>query len=102
MTMDTEAAILQALHDDPADEASWLALADWLEESGRAKQAELLRLHRAVREGPAAPRYEANRKRIQALLKAGVVPCVPTITSSIGMRLALVPSGELVMGSLPA
>jgi uncharacterized protein (TIGR02996 family) len=28
--MDTEAALLRALHDDPADETSWLALADWL------------------------------------------------------------------------
>jgi uncharacterized protein (TIGR02996 family) len=30
-----EAAFLQALHADPTDEATWLALADWLEEGSR-------------------------------------------------------------------
>src|SRR5438067_190666 len=59
-----EAPFLSALHDDPADEASWLALADWLDEDGRSAQAELLRLHRAVRQGPAPDpaRLDAKRK----------------------------------------
>jgi uncharacterized protein (TIGR02996 family) len=92
---------LSAIHDDPAEEATWLALADWLEENGRSAQAEFLRLHRAVRPGPTAPRFDANRTRLQAMLKAKVVPCVPTIANSLGMRLALIPAGEFVMGSPP-
>ena len=32
--------LLQVLRDDPNDEVAWLALADWLEESGQAGRAE--------------------------------------------------------------
>jgi uncharacterized protein (TIGR02996 family) len=39
-----EAAFLQALHADPNDEATWLALTDWLEEDGQADRADLVRL----------------------------------------------------------
>lgn len=94
-----EQAFLAALHDDPAEEATWLALADWLEENGRSAQAEYLRLHRALRQGRHAARYEDNRRRLQALIKANVSPCVPTLTNSLGMRLALIPAGTFVMGS---
>src|SRR4051794_29347714 len=96
-----EDTFLSAIHEDPSDEASWLALADWLEENGRSPQAEFLRLHRAVRPGPAAPRFDANRKRLQAMLKGKFSPCVPTLTNSLGMRLALIPPGTFVMGSSP-
>jgi uncharacterized protein (TIGR02996 family) len=37
-----EAAFLQALHADPNDEATWLALGDWLEDDGQADRAELV------------------------------------------------------------
>jgi formylglycine-generating enzyme required for sulfatase activity len=36
---------------------------------------------------------------VRRLLAAGVLPCVPTITNSIGMKLALIPAGTFLMGS---
>ena len=46
--MDIEHAVLQAIHDNPSDETSWLVLADWLEENGTtevdAARAELIRV----------------------------------------------------------
>src|SRR5262249_39520999 len=47
--MDTESALLSALHASPGDDVSWLALADWLEEQGEAPRAELLRLTTMLR-----------------------------------------------------
>ena len=47
-----EAAFLQALHADPIDEATWLALADWLDDDGQADRAELVRLVRRLRTLP--------------------------------------------------
>ncbi|MFO0844065.1 MAG: SUMF1/EgtB/PvdO family nonheme iron enzyme [Gemmataceae bacterium] len=47
--MDTERTLLEALHADPGDETARLALADRLEEQGRGGQAELVRLHQALR-----------------------------------------------------
>jgi uncharacterized protein (TIGR02996 family) len=97
--MDSEAGFLAALHDDSADEASWLALADWLEENNRSEQAELLRLHRSVRLASDDPAQTTAIERIRELLLAGVKPCVPTITNSVGVELALIPAGEFLMGS---
>jgi uncharacterized protein (TIGR02996 family) len=97
--MDTEEALLEALHADPADEVAWLALADWLDEHDRGPQAELLRLHRIVRTAADGRARQSAVKRIRALLRSGVRPCVPERTSSIGMRLALIRSGRFLMGS---
>ena len=36
--------LLQSLHNDPNEEMTWLALADWLEENGQAERAALARL----------------------------------------------------------
>src|SRR5262249_45083134 len=44
-----EETFLAALRDDPADELTWQALADWLEEDGQGERAELLRLTRQMR-----------------------------------------------------
>jgi uncharacterized protein (TIGR02996 family) len=44
----TEGDFLAALHANPSDEVTWLALADWLEEDGQAKRAELLRIVRRL------------------------------------------------------
>jgi uncharacterized protein (TIGR02996 family) len=97
--MELEQAILQALHDNPADEASWLALTDWLQEQDGDQRAELLRLHRQLRHAPAGAERLAAEGRIQHLLAAGVRPCMPTLTNSIGMHLVLIPAGTFWMGS---
>jgi uncharacterized protein (TIGR02996 family) len=95
--MDVEAALFQAIHDDPTDEAAYLALADWLEEQGRSERSELLRLQRELRWAPQGRRE--REARVQALLAGGAQPCVPTLTNSIGIRLALISPGFFWMGS---
>ncbi len=97
--MDTEAALLQALHDRPADDLAWLALADCLEEQGQIERAELLRLERALRDLPQGKPRQAPEQRLAALLAAGVRPCAPTLTNSVGMQFALIPPGTFWMGS---
>jgi uncharacterized protein (TIGR02996 family) len=95
--LDTEQALLQALHKDPRDAVTWSALADCLEEQGQAERAELLRLSRLP--PPAGTDRLAAEGRVRELLAAGVQPCVPTLENSIGMCLALVPPGSFLMGS---
>jgi uncharacterized protein (TIGR02996 family) len=97
--MNTEAALLESLHAQPGDEVAWLALADWLEENDRQDQAELLRLHRTIRAASDDAPRQAALMRLRDLLHGGVRPCVPVRTSSIGMRLALIPGGTFWMGS---
>jgi uncharacterized protein (TIGR02996 family) len=94
---DVQATLLQALAAVPGDATAWLALADHLEEQGQPERAELLRLSR-LQEAD-APTHEAGQARLQALLLGGTVPCVPVLTNSVGMRLALVPAGTFQMGS---
>jgi uncharacterized protein (TIGR02996 family) len=97
--VDTEHTLLEAIHADPADDTGRLALADWLEEQGRAWQAELLRLHQALRlrepAGPPGPTFA----RLCALLEAGVRPVVPERVNCVGMRFTLIPAGAFWMGS---
>jgi formylglycine-generating enzyme required for sulfatase activity len=97
--MDTQRALLEALHHDPADEVAWRALGDALEESAATERAELLRLTRGLHGEPTGPNRQRRQQRLQALLGAGVVPCVPEMVNSIGMRLALVPAGVFWMGA---
>jgi uncharacterized protein (TIGR02996 family) len=96
-----EAVLLQALHKDPTDKLTWLALADWLEEDGRPQRAELLRLVRRLRALPVmevTPERARLEARLAGLLNAGVRPVVPEVLNSIGMRLALIPPGRFRMG----
>jgi uncharacterized protein (TIGR02996 family) len=93
-----EEVLLKALHEDPADDATRLVLADWLEEHGDVR-GELLRLHVALRRRPAGADLAAGEGRLRALLAAGLRPCVPVLTNSVGMELALVPPGAFLMGS---
>ena len=97
--MELEQAILHVLHDNPADEASWLVLSDWLEEQGQDQRSELLRLHRGLRHPIADADRLAAEKRIQHLLAGGVRPCMPILTNSIGMQMVLIPAGSFWMGS---
>ncbi len=93
--------LLHAIHDDPADEASWLVLADWLEENDDPKRAELLRAHRGLRSDQPAAKRRRGERHVMELLAAGVKPCVPVRTNSPGMELALIPAGSFRMGSPP-
>jgi uncharacterized protein (TIGR02996 family) len=97
-----EAVFLAALHAEPNDEATWLALADWLDEDGQADRAELVRLVRRLRPLPVmevTPERAALEDRVADLLNAGVRPVVPEVVNSLGMRLALIPPGRFRMGS---
>src|SRR2546421_731083 len=96
--MDLESALLQAIHDHPGDETSWLALADWLEERDDPR-GELLRLTRWLRTEGDGPGRLAWEGRVRELLASGLRPCWPVLTNSVGMQLALVLSGAFRMGS---
>jgi uncharacterized protein (TIGR02996 family) len=98
--MDTERTLLEALLADPADRACWLALGDWLEESDQVGRAELLRLRLELQDLQTGAERRAEREhRLRGLLERGVRPAVPTLINSIGMPLALIPSGSFWMGS---
>jgi uncharacterized protein (TIGR02996 family) len=99
--MNAEATLLHALHANPADETAWLALADCLEEQGETDRAELVRLTHLLRWAPEGPERTTQEERLRTLLAADVRPCVPLLTNSLGMRLALIPPGRFWMGSLP-
>jgi uncharacterized protein (TIGR02996 family) len=97
-----EETFLQALHAEPNDEATWLALADWLEEEGQTDRAELIRLVRRLRLLPLMRRVGERARledRLAELLTQGVRPVVAEVVNSIGMRLALLPPGRFRMGS---
>src|SRR4051794_11374655 len=93
-----EEAFHAALRDDPSDELTWQALADFLDDDGHADRAELLRLTRRLREVPVARRGAAG-KRMAALLRAGVRPVIVTWTNSVGMTFSLIQPGRFLMGS---
>ena len=89
---------LQSILDDPAGAATtWPILADWLEEQGDAR-AELVRLCHDPRYRPDLSGVERDA-RVRVLLAAGLLPCVPAWTNSIGMKLVLIPAGKFLMGS---
>jgi uncharacterized protein (TIGR02996 family) len=97
-----EATFLQALHAEPTDELTWLALADWLEEDGQSDRAELVRLVRRLRTLPPWERSGDRawmEARVAELLDAGVRPVVAELINSIGMRLTLISAGRFLMGS---
>jgi formylglycine-generating enzyme len=99
--MDARDALLAALHADPADAVAWLALADWLDENGESPRAELLRLHHSLPHLRPGRQRLAVENRIQAMLVSGVRPCVPVLTNSLGLQMALIPAGTFRMGSPP-
>jgi uncharacterized protein (TIGR02996 family) len=99
-----EPTFLAALNDDPNDEVTWLALADWLEEDGQPQRAELVRLTRQLHAlPPVRQRRPARRKELESrvveLILAGVRPAVPEIVNSIGMRFAAIGPGLFRMGA---
>jgi uncharacterized protein (TIGR02996 family) len=100
MTTTNEEAFLSALRDDPNDELTWWALADWLDDSGQGERAELLRLLSRARTKPLSE-HCADSARAAELLAAGVEPVRLEFTNSIGMRFVLVWPGRFLMGSPP-
>jgi len=97
--MNNEASFLQAILAQPEADDTWMVLADWLEETGQAERAELVRLQLTLRRESNRERRRPCEKRVQTLLLHGVRPCVPTITNSLGMQFALIPPGLFWMGS---
>jgi uncharacterized protein (TIGR02996 family) len=95
--MNMEQAFLAAISEHPEEETTWLVLADWLEERGDPR-GELLRLTRRLMRPGGADR-PAREERLRQLLAAGVRPCWPVLTNSIGMQFALIPAGTFLMGS---
>jgi uncharacterized protein (TIGR02996 family) len=94
-----EAAFLQAILDNPREHGTWLVLGDWLEEQGDGDRAELVRLQIRLRGRVPVRERSGLEKQLRKLLAAGVPPCVPAITNSLGMQLALIPPGCFQMGS---
>jgi uncharacterized protein (TIGR02996 family) len=86
------------LHHDPGDQTTWLALADALEESGQSDRAELTRLTCRLRASPPGTVCTKEQERVQELLQSGVLPCVPEVVNSIGVRFVLIPPGAFLMG----
>ncbi len=94
-----ESAFLGSILDNPAEDDTWLVLADWLEEQGQSERAELVRLQLLLRK-PLPHRERARLGSVaQKLLASGIRPLVPTITNSLGMRMVLVAPGTFPMGS---
>jgi uncharacterized protein (TIGR02996 family) len=97
--MNTERALLEALHHDPGDQAAWMALADWLEESEQPGPTELLRLDIELRRWPRDRQHGRRQARLQALLAGGTRPIVPSFVNSVKAEMVLVPAGHFAMGS---
>jgi uncharacterized protein (TIGR02996 family) len=97
--MDEEAALWAAIHAEPDDEVAWLVLGDWLEDHANLLRAELFRLTLDLRLGRVEARRPALEERQRHLLASGVLPPVPEMVNSVGMRLALIPPGTFWMGS---
>src|SRR5262249_43797560 len=93
-----EETFLDSLLDDPGDEVTWSALADWLDDDGQTQRAEVLRLTRRMRPTGVSQRGHVPR-RYAELLAAGTRPVIVQWANSIGMRFALVPAGRFLMGS---
>jgi uncharacterized protein (TIGR02996 family) len=80
-------AMIRELGEKPRDQATWCVIADYLEEHGEERRAELARLGRRMRlEGESWT--VTDNERVQELLASGVEPVVPTVTNSIGMKFA--------------
>jgi uncharacterized protein (TIGR02996 family) len=102
-----EQALLQAVVENPNDEATYLVLADWLEENDDPRRAELLRLHRQLlatcTEPDRYPQRSAWQTRVVALLAKGVRPCVPgrstLLPGGVEMMFNFIPPGSFLMGS---
>jgi uncharacterized protein (TIGR02996 family) len=100
-------SLLQGIVDNSRDEARWLVLADWLEEHGDPRRAELIRLHRYLLatccEPDRHPERGGQQARIVELLCEGVRPCMPQKTIVLGegveLTFVFIPPSSFLMGS---
>jgi uncharacterized protein (TIGR02996 family) len=94
-----EEDLLRAVVARPAEAGqTWLVLADWLDERGRAAEAELIRLlHQSTWQPDLTP--EGRQARTISLLIGGLRPCVPRWTNRTGIEFVWCPPGSFVMGS---
>jgi uncharacterized protein (TIGR02996 family) len=105
--MPTLQAILEAIAEQPEEDAQWLILADWLEEQDdpRGEQVRLLHALRQPqscimdRRRKAYRQRQLQEERLLQLQSQGVPTCQPTRINSVGMVLALIPPGTFLMGS---
>src|SRR5205823_5198231 len=101
--------LLRGIVADPQAEDRWLVLADFLEEKGDPRSAELLRLHRRLLATCCEPERHPERAvwqaRIVSMLADGVKPCVPQRTvalgEGVGMTFNFIQPGTFLMGSPP-
>src|SRR5690349_12797197 len=91
-------AFLQGIINDPQNAATtWLVLADWLEDQGDPRSELVRLLHQ--------PDYrrdwsgEQRDERVRELLASGMVPAIPSLIKSIGMKFVLIPAGTFLMGA---
>jgi uncharacterized protein (TIGR02996 family) len=104
-----ELAFLEAVVENPGDEAPLLVLADWLEEHDDPRRVELLRLHLRLRvtcrEPGQHPERTEQQARLVQLLAEGMRPCVPQCVVEVGkgveMTFSWIPPGTFLMGSPP-
>ena len=99
---DTLAALTLAILESPADPLAWLALADYLEESGEDDRSALVRATLAMRQAvPGTPDHTQHQQTVQILIARGIQPCHPTIELDAlpGARFAVIPPGGFLMGT---
>src|SRR5947209_4170984 len=98
MTAELEQALLDSMHDDPADVGPWRALHDLLLDADDPR-LDFVRWQMLLRGETVGQPQEEVEQRVRRLIEEGHRPCVPVLTNSIGMRLALIPAGTFLMGS---
>jgi uncharacterized protein (TIGR02996 family) len=101
-----EEQLSRALQAEPTDQTAWLALADWLEESGQSDRAELLRLRTSLTSSAEdLPRRDRLEARLRQLVRARTTPPIAlwqaTLNRKTVLPLSLIPAGEFIMGSPP-
>lgn len=96
--MHDEATFLQAMQEQPEDNALRLVFADWLEERGDPR-GELLRLLHTLTKEVETPQRQELEGRLRSLLGAGVQTVGPFWMNSIGIKFAWVTPGTFRMGS---
>lgn len=93
-------AIINSIIEDPTDHLSWMALADYVEESGEYDRASLIRSTLALRM-TASINDECidHQKVVQTLISKGVPPCHPTISFDVlpDANFAIIPPGGFFM-----
>ncbi len=96
--MTTYDQLQTAMRANPDDNNLRAVLADWLEGQGDPR-GELLRITELLRRGRVPHRRRLEARLRSLLYKRNIRPVGPTLTNSVGMKLAWVPAGSFLMGS---